>query len=561
MRGHSSIWELYLKGGFQELMPGKDSVPDIVGAVEKQTRSIDSLFDCDVSRLDAAVDNAKTLIGEGFSASNAASKMDYGTYTDSLWKEYIPIKYAESTITRLENKRIADRYFYGHAIRVLKALDNLENALPDIIDREYSSFQKRQEDLAKRDISIDVNSGQDMLNITTKNILSLIGLFNDRDMDTKKIDIQDIMRVIEPYREKIPRMKDSDQRIDTLIEKYRGLEYDKNTKKSIKKLRRPISRRFGLFKGYILRECSNIGYIAGIDRCKRLSEELRYAKDDFATMIGKKNHLESMISHLASLSSDASSYSIPMSLTQVKSIVRIDLTDGKDVHPSGLIYLEKHEQTYSGLIGATKDKIQAMIAEQRSYIQNLHEILSKDTKRKVSDSRGYENLLAHMDSDRRHLEEYLPQMELLGMNMAYTKKLFAQCDALKKRSIKDGGSLYLDSKPLPPILVNSSALVDQVRMIAPPDDMRLAVIDDIIRGQRYPGGWVERLNGLSKEVDKLKTYKNLSRTDYVLKVAELIDDSYKNGYFGDIAGIKENRSVVESSINNIYSLGRILARA
>jgi len=682
MKSHSSIWELYIKEGFLELPPGKDSKPDFKARINDEMQKTDDLFELDTARFNNSLNIAKIVTSSNVPWTNE----NYTSYTDTLWMEYVPLKKAEMTITHLENRHIVDKYFYGHAIRVLKALDSLDGSLPGIIQKEYELFQLHKKKIDKENVAVIVKTELEILNNNTKNLLSLLGLASDRHIEKQQLDISGIKRVAKNYNDVISEISEVEPDINTLIKAYRSLELVAKDRKTLKALRRPISKRFGLFKGHILKTCSKLDYFAGLEQCERLSNELKYVQENLDEVQYKKRIFESIWNDNTKFSEVVESYKIPLSTVQLDNI--LDLIINRNNLDTELIYFENKVSDIKNLSDSNISKSNSLLNNQKTYLLGVYDALSKTLVKAVPDFKNIDSVVDSIDSTTQELNEYLPQLEKLNMNKVSTNTLIKNSDEFRKKLVeskgvydlleknlryieqlemdtnKNGlsetrlntlGSIVQDSKTIPvipistlkkqyesehreykkkvelfidivitkidelasktpasadgsadilryyekvqtfrdisqkvkdyrnlvieskknshsakviyePIIpiprvikVNTKSIVEQLKTLKFPNDNRYLVIDNIIRIQKYSNGWIDRMNQLSIELDNLKGQKNLLQTDYVLKIADIIKESYKNGYLKTISDDSDNKKIIVSTIDKLYTFGRVVA--
>ncbi|MBU1200911.1 MAG: hypothetical protein KJ583_03210 [Nanoarchaeota archaeon] len=112
--------------------------------------------------------------------------------------------------------------------------------------------------------------------------------------------------------------------------------------------------------------------------------------------------------------------------------------------------------------------------------------------------------------------------------------------AATKKLVSDGENDYV-------------ILSEELNTLVLPFDTRYHVIDDVLQLRTPANGWVERMNILSTEVNRLSSQKDLQKSDYPLKVYDILEKFYNNGYLGHVASLRErNKQVIDSSMQRLY---------
>jgi hypothetical protein len=657
---NKDIWERYEKGEIIEQTPGLEPAQPKFGA------ELINQVETDIMSFNPSV--LENII-------NSFEKKRYSDVNTHLGV----LKNVESSAQIAENKGL--EYLYGYIIPIIKAGHGLDsyvgaktNSIAERFNDSYSSLQKSR-------TTADTKIYQQLCRSDSELLSSLVDLADERSIEVK-INSK-TSKLLHEYRAWSIKCDNIDTKINTLIEAYRSLDMTQSDIKVLRKLRKPVSKSLGLFKGHLLKKCSSLDYVAGMELCDKLSEEMKYAQENLGQVYNIKRDLLIKLEVIQELSKDIRSYAVPLSTLQLKKLTGI-LT--RESNSSGLIYLGGIEEELKIISESNRDTIQTVIDNQKLYVLGLQNNLSRTLGKSVSDFQAIDSVISEVELGRQQLEQYKPQLELLKLNPVETDNLITQSktlygnlvdsrdayniliknsklldaletevkkygvsetrlnelgalleksrakskipiNTLKKsyesehESYKNKAHLILDNiidkvdelasntngnsnsstdilkyyekintfkdisekvrnykniakpaqqskrpifevaKPIPAIIVNKTSLVDQLKMLEFPTDDRYLVIDDVLRGKTYSNGWIDKMNQLNAELDKLKLQKNLAKTDYVLKVAGVIDGAYHNGYLNDIADIDNNKNILESTINKLYEFGRSVAKA
>ena len=662
-----SVWELYLNKEIDEL-PVSSDIDTVIPSSDKGkelTTIKNTLSTFNPSILEDII--------------NSFEKKDTSLTNSNLEI----LEHAEHVSLKAEDYEL--KYLYGHIVRLIKTGNELDlyidaktNSLAEKFNDSYKSLQLSETINATGKYQKSCKSYSDSL-------ASLEKLAQKRG-----IDINISPKMYEQWYKFRKWDIDCDKiqtDLDAHIDEYRALQPVENNIKILKKLKRPVSRRFGLFKGYILKACSKQDYIAGIERCEDLSKEMDYAKENLDEFYRNKQDIESRLETMKDLSNDFKSYIIPLSMSQLLKLSR--LSDMK-YESTGKIYFELMEDELKKLSEKSREVIQTIMNNQKSYLLEVQDVLSKTLVKNISNFNDVDSMINIVDSKTQELKEYLSHIDWLGLSLSQSNNLIIKSDAQLKKLIESKGAytqlgkniqsletlefetnknglsearlntlgsivqdsktileipmstlkkqyeiehkeykkkidqfidnvirkiddsqtkypvgtagsedilkyyekintfrdisqkvkdyknlvaaskkvsphnikpIYLDVEPIRPIVtVNKSCLVDNLGTLTLPDDLSYAVINDILRGKTYSSGWIDKMNQLNTELDKLKQLKNLSSTDYVLNVAEMIKESYDSGYLTEVVDASpKNKKILESTIDRLYSFGRSVA--
>ena len=255
-----SVWELYLNKEIDEL-PVSSDIDTTIPASDKgkELSAIkNTLFTFNPSVLEDII--------------NSFEKKDT-SLTDSNLEI---LKYVEYVASKAEASK--QTYLYGHIVRVIKTgheldlyIDAKTNSLAEKFNDSYKYLQLSETINATGKYQKSCKSYSDSL-ASLEKLAQKRGI--DINISPKKYE------TLQKFREWDIECDKIQSKLDAHINEYRELQPIENNIKILKKLRRPVSKRFGLFKGYILKACSKQDYIAGIELCENLSEELDYAKEN-----------------------------------------------------------------------------------------------------------------------------------------------------------------------------------------------------------------------------------------------------------------------------------------
>ncbi|MGV8141349.1 MAG: hypothetical protein ACP5NW_02825, partial [Candidatus Woesearchaeota archaeon] len=196
---------------------------------------------------------------------------------------------AETSAILAEDKGL--EYLYGYIIPIIKAGHNLDSYISAKTASVSKKFRESYDSLQGSKTAADTKIYQQTCRSQSELISSLANLADKRNIDIGADIGQKTVKYLDKYREWDGKCSTLDSKIDTLVEAYRSLELSDKDKKTLRKLRKPVSKSLGMFKGRILKECDSLDYVAGIEQCDNLSSELKYAKGNLGDMRTRKQYL------------------------------------------------------------------------------------------------------------------------------------------------------------------------------------------------------------------------------------------------------------------------------
>lgn len=284
-----------------------------------------------------------------------------------------------------------------------------------------------------------------------------------------------------------------------------------NDLSSNKKLLKKILKRFAgnLFSDGFVQKSKYVEYFEGVILASEISDEVKSALSNPDSFMLEREALQNKLDYISSSSSllygakDSDVFS---------EFSALDL----NAFPSPSLYNQSLASQYkanafkfNALLSSKKKEVEYQ-SKKRSYHQQVVLVSSNNSLRVV------------------------PSPQVFGVNSGVSQGVVPSYD--------------------------SSLFPDKISGLPMPNDSRYRRVRDILSLSIDASGWVERLELLGAEVEKLSKVDDLQRSPYLMNVYDEVSSFYAHGHLGVLARFKsENDSTISASLKSLYSLAKKVA--
>jgi DNA repair exonuclease SbcCD ATPase subunit len=405
------VWDLYKQKKIVEEEPlTKD---DLSQLVSKQGNVISDVIDSVVTFQTVPVLNEIGKVNED-------SKELKGTLVE-LEALSAKVEDAESKVRNFFALNTHDNYTFGHIVRIIKLGDAYDRKALAFFNNSYEAFEKSLAKFKEAESAEHIGQARKSLDSVHDVCYNALGLTKRRgmlDYVSAKVDGK-----LEKYMQNREKVKEVREKIDDLFQRYRTLELDSKCPEILEDIKKKIKSGL-LFKGKLLSESIEAGYVEGTESLKSLEKEIDFVSDKYYEVAAKKRDIGKDMAKIAELLPSINNlYGRELSSKELEALVESKKSLRHDKHSaySSPFYLKEHVENYNAAAKELAAKIKPLIdAEKQRLYSSLNDIRSMTVPDLFLEVPNY---IASARKANSALDELMVKFSTLEDKEAYNKAL------------------------------------------------------------------------------------------------------------------------------------------